>query len=97
MIVERRTYEVAFEHQQDVIDLIKTELEAVGQGVVSRIYRPGIGPFGVVVHEAEYQDIAERDRFWTEWADKRMTPEFMEKWSRLVGPGGGNEIWILED
>jgi hypothetical protein len=96
MIVERRTYEVQFGHGQEMVDIIKTEMEAVGPHIVSRIYRDAIGPFNRVAHEMEFQDLAEREKFWEEWADKRLTPEFLEKWTEIA-PGGGNEIWILED
>jgi hypothetical protein len=80
-----------------MVALIKEEMEAMGQGIVSRIYRtPNLGQFDQVVHEMEFQDIAEREKFWAEWREKRATPEFWKRFDTLRRPGGSAEIWTLE-
>jgi hypothetical protein len=96
MIAERRTYRVNSFQEQAVVDLIKDEMEAVGSEIVSRVYRSHFSPLGVVIHEMEFEDMAEREAFWAEWREKRATPEFWQKWGEIVAPGGSVEIWQLE-
>jgi hypothetical protein len=95
MIAERRTYNVRLEDQA-IVDLIKAEMQAVGPEVVSRVYRSEISSLGVVIHEMEFEDLAEREAFWAKWREKRATPEFWAKWREIVAQGGNVEIWRLE-
>ena len=95
MIAERRTYNIKVA-EQAMVDLIKAEMEAVGPEVVSRVYRSHISPLGVVIHEMEFEDWAEREAFWAGWTEKRATPEFWEKWREIVAQGGNVEVWRLE-
>jgi hypothetical protein len=80
-----------------MIALIKEEMEASGHGVVSRIYSPDIGEFDKVVHEMEFQDMAERQEFWDRWRATRATPEFWQKFNKLRRPGGRVAIWRLAE
>jgi hypothetical protein len=81
---------------QNMVDIIKAEMEAIGPDIVSRVYSGMIGPLNTVVHEMEFQDLGARAQFWTEWAEKRNTPEFWEKWNKAFGQSGNVEIWNLE-
>ena len=95
MIVERRTYKVKQRQGQGFVDLIKAEMKAIGPDIASRVYTSSIGPLNMVVHEMEFQDMGERQKFWTKWAEKRATPEFWEKWDKVYGESGKVEIWNL--
>jgi hypothetical protein len=97
MIVERRTYSVNLGSTQDLVNLIKEEMRALGGNVVSRIYRPIAAPLDLVVHEMQFEDMAEREEFWAKWTDERATPAFWEKWHKLHRPGGHVEFWRLEE
>jgi hypothetical protein len=94
VIVERRTYPINPGCEQDMVNLIKEEMEALGGNVVYRIYHnPLAGPLDVVVHEMQFQDMAEHDKFWTRWLETRATPAFWEKWYKLYRLGGHVEFW----
>jgi hypothetical protein len=96
MIVERRTYKVQIGQDQEMVDLIKAEMAAVGPEIVSRVYRPEMAPLGFVVHELEFEDMAAREAFWEKWREERATPAFWEKWGEIYAQSGDVEIWRLE-
>ena len=60
-----------------------------------RIYLSGIGQFGQVVFEAEYESLAEYEKTWATWFARPATADAMKEWLELVRPGGTNEIWEL--
>ena len=96
VIAERRTYQVKQGQWRKMVDLIKAEMKAVGPDIASRIYRPLIAPLGAIVHEMEFKDLTEREKFWAKWQDERATPEFWEKWNELFGQSGNVEVWFVE-
>ena len=97
MIVERRTYKVKHGQWRNLVELIKAEMAAIGPEIGSRIYNPIVGPFGVIVHDLEFKDMAEREKFWAKWMEKRATPEFWAKYHEMVTPHGHSEIWDVVD
>jgi hypothetical protein len=97
MIVERRTYAENLGSGQDLVNLIKEEMKALGGNVVYRIYRPIAAPLDLVVHEMQFQDMAEREEFWAKWRDERATPAFWERFHKLRRPGGHVELWRLAE
>jgi hypothetical protein len=48
-----------------------------------------------VAYEMEYKDAADWESNWAEWSERPSTPEFMEKWNKLVLAHGKSELWTL--
>mgnify|MGYP006285429987 FL=1 len=62
-----------------------------------RIYTSDIGPRHMVVVEWEYKDLQEMRFVWDTWLAKSSTPEFLEKWNKMVEGGGNREVWDLTE
>ena len=98
MIVERWTYPVKPGCQEAAVKIPKEETEANTPFKHSyRIYTPGISPQNVVVIEWEYEDLKDMQVCWDSWYAERGTPEFDEKWNKLIDGGGHRETWDLTE
>jgi hypothetical protein len=97
MIVEKRTYRVKGSSQDAVVEMIKEGHKVLDFPLTFRIYLPIIAPWGVIVHEIEFKDLAERQTFWESWYASDQAPAFIEKWFETTKDGGGSEIWNLAD
>ena len=96
MIVERRTFLVKTQKEQEVAALIKAGIEAntIFTGAY-RIYEHDIGRDGVIAVEWEYESLEEMQAAWDAWADNLASPEFWEEWDALTERGGQREVWKL--
>jgi hypothetical protein len=97
MIVNRRTFVVKNGCQDEVVAMVLAENTRLKWSIPSRVYTPNIAPFGLVVVEWEYEDLAAYEKHWADWFALPETPDFMEKWLSLTKTGGANEIWNLEE
>jgi hypothetical protein len=97
VIVEKRTYRPKLHDQDALIELIKEGHTVLDYPLTFRIYVPNIAPWGVIVHEIEFKDLAERQMFWQEWYASEKAAGFIQRWFKLVEPGGKAEIWNLAD
>lgn len=98
MLVNRRTFNVKMGHMDEVVALIKAEIEQFTSYTrASRIYTPETGSFDVVAVEWEYENLEEYERLWAEWGATPEAAAFTEKWYDLTERGGTNEIWHLAE
>lgn len=101
MIVNRRTFNVKVGCMEEAVALVLGEIAADSErgGYTGRIrvYTSSIGTFDQMAVEWEYQDLAEYEEMWAEWAALPTTAAFMQKWIELVKEGGTNEIWDLAE
>jgi len=100
MIVSRMIVKAKQGLTDELAELVSSEVAAQRKrGALSnacRIYTPNIGQSHMaVVIEWEWVDMAENDRFWSEWLQLPTTPEYFRKWDELVDPDWTNEIWNL--
>lgn len=95
MLVNRRTFIV----RRGAYDALLTLLqEAVREGGGNaRILVPEVAPFDQLVVEAEFENLAAYEQFWTDWASQPTTAAFMERWYTLTESGGTNEIWRVAE
>ncbi len=96
MIVERAIVKVKLGCTDQLIELLKSEMaksKVVGK---TRLYTPNIGKYDTISWEAEWENLADYEKFWNDWGAKPEAAEFFEKWNALVEPGGEREIWNLE-
>lgn len=92
MIVQRMTIKVKPGHMEDVLALLKEDRKQMGRN--HRLYEIDLGTFNQVAIELEFEDMAAREKLWTEWGARPETAAFMEKWLEWT-KGGTNEIWNL--
>jgi len=101
MIVNRRTFNVKQGRGEELVALvlgeIAAETERGGYTGATRVYTSSIGTFDQVAVEWEYEDLAEYEKGWAEWAAKPTTAAFMQKFLELTKEGGTNEIWTLAE
>ncbi len=95
MLVNRRTFIAKRGRMEEVVALVKAEIERVSHPHARRLYIPSIGPLDVIAHEVEFESLEEYERFWAEWFASPEGAAFNEKWSDLTETGGTNEIWTL--
>ncbi|MDF1516136.1 MAG: hypothetical protein P1S60_20170 [Anaerolineae bacterium] len=95
MIVNRRTFKVKHGKEWECVEMVKAENERLKWPVTYRIYMSNIAPWGQMVVEWEFEDLAAYDKFWTDWQALPETEAYMKKWRKLTRPGGANEIWDL--
>ena len=96
MIVQRVTHYVRRGQRREFLALMKSK-DSVLTKATKRTYSPFIAPAGnVVVHEAEFEDLAELDKTWAAWWADTDTPAFMAEYNKLV-KNNGSEIWTLEE
>ncbi len=95
MIANRRTFIIKRGRIEEAAALIKAEVARVDIPNAQRIYTPMIAPFGVLVYEAEYENLEEYEKSWTEWGASPEAAAFLEEWNVLTETGGTNEIWEL--
>jgi len=53
---------------------------------------PIIGVGNVVYQELEFEDLAERQAFWTTFFARQEMPRWMKKWAELTESGFSNEL-----
>ena len=92
MIVQRMTISIKPGRMDEVLTLLKEDRKR--SGFQSRLYQIDIGTFGQIAIELEFEDMAAREKFWTEWGAVPERPAFMEKWLEYT-KSGGTEIWTL--
>jgi hypothetical protein len=104
MIVERQVLITKLGKMNEVLEIVKAEQERVQQAYsvsdsvsagASRNYVPYIGPFNQIVLEYEWNDMAEREAFWSAWEASPEAKAIRKKWEQLLEPGGGVELWRL--
>ena len=93
MLVERRTYTVRGENQAALVKVLKEGHKVLDYSPRFRILTPVLAPLDVVVHELEFKDLAERERFWTDWGTSEKAPAVLEKFWEIVELGRSSEIW----
>ena len=97
MIVNRRTFYVkpeqvdaAVQWIQNVIADERARGEALGH---ARVYVAQTGRFGQVAFEAEYESMAEYERFMAEWFARPENVKANNHFITLLDSGGTNQIW----
>jgi hypothetical protein len=99
MIVERQVLIVKRGKMNEVLEIVKAEQvrvqQAYGVSGASRNYVPYVGPFNQIVLEYEWNDMAEREAFWSAWEASPEAKAIWKKWEHLLEPGGGVELWRL--
>ena len=95
MIVNRRTFVAKKGCLEEAAALMRAEVERTALPNTQRICIPVVAPFDLLVYEAEYENLEEYERLWTEWGASPEAAVFMEKWNALTEIGGTNEIWEL--
>ena len=96
MIVDRRTWDIAFGQADKAIELLKAEIEAAqkaGQIGSYRMYVSRIGQWGQVAVEYEFETLAEQEAFWAAWRPKH--PSFIKEWFALNRGNIQIEIWDM--
>ena len=97
MIVQRVTHHVKQGRQAEFLALGKSKPDSVLSQATTRTYLPNIVPdTSVVVHEAEFEDLAELDKTWAAWWADPDTPAYMEEYNELV-ESAGSEVWTLAE
>ena len=97
MIVEKRVYRPKQQDQQTMADMIKEGHAMIDFPLTFRILTPDIAPWGVVVHEIEFKDLAQRQEFWEKWFASDKAPAFIERWLKITDGGVKAETWNLVD
>jgi hypothetical protein len=49
-----------------------------------------------VVHEIEYEDLTERQKFFADLGASDKWPGFVERWFKTVESGGSGEFWNIQ-
>ena len=96
MIVNRMTFVAKPGGMEDLVAMMKAEIERPNDPITFRLYTPRIAPFDFVAVESEFGSLEDYEKFWTDWNARPETAEFMEKFNKLTESGGTNEIWDLE-
>lgn len=97
MIVEKRVYRPKPQSLGALAEMIKEGHALIDFPLTFRILTPDIAPWGVVVHEIEFKDLAQRQGFWEEWWASAEAPAFAERWNRICASGVKAETWNLVD
>jgi hypothetical protein len=95
MIVNRRTMIVKPGCWDEAVALVVAETKRVSFPHPRRILTENISPFDRLVFEAEFENLAEYEKFWAEYLASPEAASFQEGWDDLVEAGGANEIWSL--
>lgn len=95
MIVNRRTFVVKSGCWDEAEALAVAETNRVSFPHLRRLYSSNISPFDRLVFEAEFENLAEYEKFWAEWFAAPESAVFLKKWDDLLEAGGTNEIWTL--
>ena len=97
MLVERRTYAVKGANRGAMVKVLKEGHKVLDYSPRFRILTPVLAPFDAVVHELEFKDLAEREKFWTDWGTSEKAPAVLEKFWEILELGGGSEIWRVAE
>jgi hypothetical protein len=97
MIANRRTFIVKPGCWDEAVALAVAETKRVSFPHPERIYTSNIGLFDRLVYEAEFENLAEYEKYWAEWFATPEADAFLKKWNDLLEAGGTNEIWTLEE
>jgi hypothetical protein len=97
MLVNRRTFIVKNGCWDEAVAMAVAEVQRVGFPRATRLYVPKIGPFSTLVFEAEFESLAEYEKFWAEYFASPEGVAFNEKLDTVTESGGTNEIWALVD
>jgi hypothetical protein len=92
MIVHRLSWNVKPGYMDRFVELLKAELARTPQ-FKSRIYTSTFGTGDICAEEIEFENLAELDKFWSEWFAKPETAEFYKKFDEYREPGGENTLW----
>jgi hypothetical protein len=95
MIVNRQTMIVKPGCSDEAEALAVAETKRVSFPHARRLYSSNLSPFDRLVFEAEFENLAEHEKFWAEWRASPETAAFLKKFNDLLEAGGTNEIWTL--
>ena len=97
MIVQRVIHHVKQGRMDEFLALMKSKPDSVLNQATKRTYTSHIVPvMSTVVHEMEYEDLAEMEKTWAAWWADPGTPTYMKEYYKLV-KSSGSEVWNLED
>jgi hypothetical protein len=97
MIVNRRTMIVKPGCWDGAVASVVAETKRLSFPHPRRILTVNIGPFDRLVFEAEFESLAEYEKFWAEYFASPEGVAFTEKLNSMLVSGGSNEIWTLEE
>jgi hypothetical protein len=97
MIANRQTMIVKQGCWDEVVASVVAETCRVSFPHPRRIFTANIGPFDRLVFEAEFENLAEYEKFWAEYLASPEGAAFTEKLNSMLESGGSNEIWTLEE
>ena len=95
MIVTKRTYVPRPGHASDLMELIREGHKILDYTPPFRILTAIAGPLMVVLHEIEYADLAEMQKFAADMEASDKWPGLMERWMKIVESSGSVEIWRI--
>lgn len=99
MLLDRRVFIVKLGKMEEVLELLKAEQARVQQAYdfsgATRNYVNVVAPHNQLVLEAEWNNLAEWEAFWSAWQASPEAKAFMKKWLPLLEPGGWSELWRL--
>lgn len=95
MIVNRRTFIVKAGCWDEAEALVVADTKSESFPHPRRIYSSDIGPHDRLVYEAEFENLAEYEKYWAEWFASHESVAFVKKFNDLLEAGGTNEIWTL--
>jgi len=96
MIVQKVTWIPRYEQQDQVVKLLKKGLAYGPFDAPYRILTPRIAPFGSIVLELDFENLAEYDRFWRELF-ANAPKSYFDEWRAVTQEGGSNEIWDVAE
>ena len=97
MIVNRRTFVVKAGCWDEAEALAVAETKRESFPHPQRIYSSNISPFDRLVYEAEFENLAEYEKYLADWFASPEGSAVAEKLNSMLESGGKNEIWTLEE
>jgi hypothetical protein len=95
MIIQRVTWNVKRDCMEKVIEVTKAEYAAWDKPPKTRGYTPNASQNDTFAFEFEFENLAEYEKFWEAWFERKETAEFNKKINKLTERGGTSEIWNL--
>lgn len=96
MIVMRWTFQIKPGKLDEALNLAKDGRKNIWDFYTSRIYTSNIGPWGNLVIENEFKDMAEREKLVTRVVENEKWAPWIAGWNELITGEGKNEVWNVE-
>ena len=99
MIVWRMTGQAKLGRTRELVEVIKLVKNALPNPDAMRIYasHPVCTPGYTVVTDIEFESLTALEQWLGEWFAKPESAEIMQQMVALQEPGGGSNIWVLQE